>query len=210
MPPGSRLQFRVNDSLGLHQLGLLIGLLEHREGGIRLAQLLGDANRDAVADPPIRPSVRVTLPQRTDTSASARISSGKVSPTLSFISCLSGISLHRARHRPISAPAPLRRKMAFPDRIAAEFFAHEHLQQHAADRLDGRVRQQQLDIAAVLHVDVQRTRIAALAGRLIAAKRGLVSSRSMLRPRRQRPEGLLGVGQHDFDSRLTRLVSIVV
>src|SRR5947199_7262967 len=28
-------------------------------------------------------------------------------------------------------------EMAFPDRVAAEFFAHEHLQQHRADRLDG-------------------------------------------------------------------------
>src|SRR6266404_4758829 len=41
---------------------------------------------------PMRPSVRTTLPPRTETSASARISSGRVSPTFSFISCFSGIS----------------------------------------------------------------------------------------------------------------------
>src|SRR5579863_8677547 len=41
---------------------------------------------------PILPSVKVTLPQRTATSASGRISSGRVSPTFSFINCLSGIS----------------------------------------------------------------------------------------------------------------------
>src|SRR5207247_7120550 len=39
---------------------------------------------------PMRPSVRTTLPQRTDTSASFFISSGSVSPTFSFINCLSG------------------------------------------------------------------------------------------------------------------------
>src|SRR5882757_9403876 len=41
---------------------------------------------------PIRPSVKVTLPQRTDTSASARMSSGRVSPTFRLINCLSGMS----------------------------------------------------------------------------------------------------------------------
>src|SRR5439155_10031024 len=41
---------------------------------------------------PIRPSVSVTLPQRTVTSASAFISSGRVSPTFSAISCFKGMS----------------------------------------------------------------------------------------------------------------------
>src|SRR5947208_1512680 len=41
---------------------------------------------------PMRPSVKTTLPQRTATRASDRISSGRVSTTFSFISCLSGIS----------------------------------------------------------------------------------------------------------------------
>src|SRR3569832_2110093 len=41
---------------------------------------------------PIRPSVSVVAPQRTATSASGRMSSGSVSPTLSCISCLSGTS----------------------------------------------------------------------------------------------------------------------
>ena len=51
-----------------------------------------------------------------------------------------------------------------------------------------------------------RTRIAALAGRLIAAKRGLVSSRSMREGhRRQRPERLLGVGQHHLDQPLDQI-----
>src|SRR5579872_15976 len=52
------------------------------------------ATRMATRSPtrPIRPSVSVTLPQRTATSASARISRGKVSPTFSFISSLRGMS----------------------------------------------------------------------------------------------------------------------
>src|SRR6478735_8036712 len=41
---------------------------------------------------PMRPSVKRTLPQRTCTSASGRISSGRVSPTFSFISCFNGMS----------------------------------------------------------------------------------------------------------------------
>src|SRR5262249_39159207 len=41
---------------------------------------------------PILPSVSVTLPQRTVTSASAFISSGSVSPTFSCISCFSGMA----------------------------------------------------------------------------------------------------------------------
>ena len=46
--------------------------------------------------------------------------------------------------------------MALPDRVAAELLAHEHLQQHVADGLDGRVGKQELDVAAtVLHVDAQ-------------------------------------------------------
>ena len=47
-------------------------------------------------------------------------------------------------------------EVAFPGRVAAEFLAHEHLQQHFADRLDRGVGQQQLDgAAAILHVDTQ-------------------------------------------------------
>ena len=94
--------------------------------------------------------------------------------------------------------------MAFPDRVAAEFFAHEHLQQHAADRLDGRVGQQQLDIAAaVFHVDAQPHQDRGV-GR--TADRG--EARIGLEPvdgeghRRQRPERLLGVGQHHLDQPL--------
>src|SRR5262249_42462465 len=41
---------------------------------------------------PIRPSVSVTLPHRTVTSASAFTSSGSVSPTFSVISCFNGMS----------------------------------------------------------------------------------------------------------------------
>ena len=52
---------------------------------------------------------------------------------------------------------------------------------HVADRLDGRVGQQQLDIAAaVFHVDAQAHQDRGFAGREMAAKRGLVSSRSMV------------------------------
>jgi hypothetical protein len=48
------------------------------------------------------------------------------------------------------------RQMAFPNRVAAELFAHEHLQQQFADRFERRVRQQQFDApAAVFHVDAK-------------------------------------------------------
>ena len=41
--------------------------------------------------------------------------------------------------------------MAFPDRVTAEFIAHERLQQRLADRLDGCVGQHHLDRAAGRH-----------------------------------------------------------
>ena len=48
------------------------------------------------------------------------------------------------------------RQMAFPDGIAAEFLAHELLQQQLADRLQRRIGQQQFGApAAVFHVDAQ-------------------------------------------------------
>src|SRR5207237_8946922 len=54
----------------------------------------GLATRIATRSPtrPIRPSVNVTSPQRTATRVSARISSGRVSPTSSDIRRRSGIS----------------------------------------------------------------------------------------------------------------------
>ncbi len=79
--------------------------------------------------------------------------------------------------------------------------------QNGADRLDGRVRQQQFDIAAaVFHVDAQ-----AHQDRGVGRARDGGKARIGLQPvdvefdRRQRLEGELGVGQHHFDHALDQI-----
>ncbi len=103
--------------------------------------------------------------------------------------------------------------MAFPDLIAAELLAHEHLQQRGADRLDGRIRQQQLDIAAaILHVDAQAHQNRGV-GRPARSRQSAdwSPSRSMLNL-----TGDSGLNASSASAsttsimRLTRLVSIVV
>src|SRR5690606_35410575 len=49
-----------------------------------------------------------------------------------------------------------RGEVTFPDRVAAELLAHEHLQQLFADGLDRGVGQQDFDLAAaIVHFDAQ-------------------------------------------------------
>ncbi len=94
--------------------------------------------------------------------------------------------------------------MAFPDRIAAELFTHEHLQQHVADWFDGRIGQQQLDITAtVFHIDAQAHENGSVRRAADGSKaRICLETVDRERDGRQRPEGLLGIRQYDLDQAL--------
>ena len=156
----------------------------------------------------MRPSVSVTSPQRTVTM--------RVGLELEH-QRVADLELH---HLPQRQPrlvqhgidrdlglADFGGEMAFPDRVAAELLAHEHLQQHVADRLDRRVGQQQFDVAAaIFHVDAQPHQ-----DRGVGRPRDRGEARIGLQPvdveldRRQRLEGELGVGQHDLDHALDQI-----
>ena len=136
---------------------MLVGLLEHREGGIGFAQLLGDADGDAVADPAHAPFSQkhvaaADLHQR----FGAHLQRQGVADLQHHQLLERNVGLIQHRFDRNLGLRHFGRKVAFPDRITAELFAHEHLQQNRADRLDGGVGQQQFDIAAaVFHVDAQ-------------------------------------------------------
>ncbi len=157
---------------------------------------------------PMRPSLSMTSPQRTETIASGLMSSISVSPTF---------ELHHPPQRQLGLVehrvdgdlglADLGGEMVLPDRVAAELLAHEHLQQDAADRLDRRIGQQQFDLAAaILHVDAQphQDRRVRRPGDGGEARIGLHPVDVELH-RRQRLEGQLGVGQHHLDHALDEI-----
>ena len=185
-----------------------IRLFEHGEGGVRLAQRLGDAHRDAVADP-----AHAAFAQR---HVAAAHRDHRVRLELEH-QRVADLEIHHPAQRQLGLVEhridgdlglpDLGGEMAFPDRIAAELLAHEHLEQNAADRLDRRVGQQQLDLAAaVFHVDAQPHQ-----DRGVGGPRDRGKARIGLQPvdvelhRRQRLEGELGVGQHHLDHALDQV-----
>ena len=91
--------------------------------------------------------------------------------------------------------------MPFPDGVAAEFLAHEHLQQLLADGLDRGIGQKDLDLAAaVVHVDPEIDEDGGIGG---TGDRG--ETRVGLETfeaegdRGQRLERLLGIFENDLD-----------
>ena len=189
-------------------LVVFVGFFEHGERGPRLAQWLCDTHRNTVADP-----AHAAFSQR-DIATAHRDHRVRLEFKHQRIADIE--PHHPAQRQPrliqhgIDANLRLSdfgREMAFPDRITAELFAHEHLEQHGADRLDRRVRQQQFDrSAAVFHIDAQTHQNRCVCG---PGNRG--KARIGLEPidveldRGQRLEGELGICQHDFDHALDEI-----
>jgi len=91
--------------------------------------------------------------------------------------------------------------MAFQIGSRPNFSPMKHLHEHGADRLDGGIGQQQLDVAAtVLHVDMQPHQNGGV-GRPADGGKARIGFQPVDRERhrRQRPERLFGIGQHHFD-----------
>ena len=187
---------------------MFVSLFEHGEGRTRLTQRLGDAHGDTIADAP-----HAAFGQR-DVAATDR--DHRFGLNLKH-ERVADIETHHATQRQtrlvehgIDADprlADFGREMAFPDLVAAELFAHEHLQQNGADRFDGRVGQQQLDrAAAVFHVDAQAHQNCSVGRPRDRGKARIgFETVDVELDRRQRLEGEFGVSKHDFDHALHQI-----
>jgi len=161
-----------------------------------LAQLLGDANGDAVADPDpavLRSGSRCT--QRTPQCVGPHLERQGVA-TFSFINCLSGISVPRLggrRHRRKSPPARLRCEMTLPRSDRGRQFSPMNIAKQArAGSVDECVGQKQFNnCRRAPPCRAQRQKDGAW-GRLIAAKNRIGFQPGRWEVTGDAAEGLLG------------------